>query len=61
MGKEVGRMGQELDTEDRATGFVTRDCMKKGSKYLCLSLALVLMTVSSACAQEDEHLEKVRR
>ena len=54
-------MGQELDTGDRATGFVTRDCMKKGSKYLCLSLALALMTVSSACAQEDEHLEKVRR
>ena len=35
--------------------------MKKGSRCLCLSLALALMTASSACAQEDEHLEKVRR
>ena len=36
--------------------------MKKGSRCLWLSLmVLTLVTVTSACAQEDEHIEKVRR
>ena len=32
-----------------------------GSRSTWLALSLALMTASSACAQEDEHLEKVRR
>ena len=36
--------------------------MKKGGRCLWLSLVvLTLVTVTSACAQEDEHIEKVRR
>ena len=36
--------------------------MKKGSRCSWLSLmVLTLVTVTSACAQEDEHIEKVRR
>ena len=36
--------------------------MKKGSRCSWLSLmALTLVTATSACAQEDEHIEKVRR
>jgi membrane dipeptidase len=35
--------------------------MKKVGRCLWLSLGLALLTASSACAQEDEHLEKVRR
>ena len=35
--------------------------MKKRSGCLWLSFVLALVTASSACAQEDEHLAKVRR
>jgi membrane dipeptidase len=35
--------------------------MKKRNRCLWLPLVLTLITATSACAQEDEHLEKVRR
>ena len=46
---------------EREVAQPARGRMKIGRRGAWLALVLALMTASSACAQQDEHIEKVRR